>query len=97
MYLFNRIFGSSTINAIFVFTYMLKLSDLHIRATTHTDMVLRAREKGIEVKAIHNASIMNAVGCCGLQVRVYNSLINFHHSSHIRQFLSHPNLSDPSC
>ena len=39
-------------------------------ATTHTDMVLRAKEKGIEVKSIHNASIMNAIGCCGLQVPV---------------------------
>jgi diphthine methyl ester synthase len=37
-------------------------------ATTHTDLQLRAREKGIEVKIIHNASIMNAVGACGLQL-----------------------------
>lgn len=37
-------------------------------ATTHADLVLRAKEKGIPVKVIHNVSIMNAVGCCGLQV-----------------------------
>lgn len=37
-------------------------------ATTHSDLVLRAKEKDIEVQIIHNASIMNAVGCCGLQV-----------------------------
>jgi len=37
-------------------------------ATTHTDLVLRAKQKGIECKVIHNASIMNAVGVCGLQV-----------------------------
>jgi len=37
-------------------------------ATTHTDLVLRAREANINCKIIHNASIMNAVGCCGLQV-----------------------------
>ena len=37
-------------------------------ATTHTDMWLRAKELGIEVQAIHNASIMNAAGCCGLQL-----------------------------
>ena len=37
-------------------------------ATTHTDLVLRAREANISCKIIHNASIMNAVGCCGLQV-----------------------------
>jgi diphthine synthase len=37
-------------------------------ATTHTDLVLRARQANISCKIIHNASIMNAVGCCGLQV-----------------------------
>ncbi|KAF0041559.1 hypothetical protein F2P81_005091 [Scophthalmus maximus] len=38
-------------------------------ATTHSDLVLRAVNAGIPYKVIHNASIMNAVGCCGLQVR----------------------------
>ena len=38
------------------------------RATTHTDLQLRAHALGIETKVIHNASIMNAVGCCGLQL-----------------------------
>ena len=37
-------------------------------ATTHTDLVLRAKERGLEYRVVHNASIMNAVGCCGLQV-----------------------------
>lgn len=37
-------------------------------ATTHTDLQLRAREKGIPVRVIHNASVMNAVGACGLQL-----------------------------
>ncbi|KFW79595.1 Diphthine synthase, partial [Manacus vitellinus] len=37
-------------------------------ATTHSDLVLRAVKLGIPYKVIHNASIMNAVGCCGLQV-----------------------------
>eukprot|EP00978_Attheya_sp_CCMP212_P023916 scaffold74226_cov51-Attheya_sp.AAC.8 len=36
-------------------------------ATTHTDLILRAREEGIRVELIHNASIMGAAGCCGLQ------------------------------
>ncbi len=39
-------------------------------ATTHTDLQLRARERGIQVEVIHNASVMNAVGICGLQVCV---------------------------
>uniref|UniRef100_A0A4W6FWM8 diphthine methyl ester synthase n=1 Tax=Lates calcarifer TaxID=8187 RepID=A0A4W6FWM8_LATCA len=38
-------------------------------ATTHSDLVLRAVNAGIPYRVIHNASIMNAVGCCGLQVR----------------------------
>ena len=37
-------------------------------ATTHTDLVLRAKEAGVKYQVIHNASIMNAIGCCGLQV-----------------------------
>lgn len=38
------------------------------RATTHTDLELRARALGIPVRIVHNASIMNAVGVCGLQL-----------------------------
>jgi diphthine synthase len=37
-------------------------------ATTHTDLVLRAREKNINVEIIHNASIMTAIGVTGLQL-----------------------------
>ncbi|KIL00877.1 hypothetical protein PAXRUDRAFT_128827 [Paxillus rubicundulus Ve08.2h10] len=37
-------------------------------ATTHIDIVLRARADKIPVRIIHNASIMNAVGACGLQL-----------------------------
>jgi diphthine methyl ester synthase len=37
-------------------------------ATTHTDIIIRAQELGIKYQIVHNASIMNAVGCCGLQV-----------------------------
>lgn len=37
-------------------------------ATTHTDLVLRARQSNIPTKVVHNASILNAAGCCGLQV-----------------------------
>ena len=41
---------------------------LFFSATTHSDLILRARIKGIKVEVIHNASIMSAVACCGLQV-----------------------------
>ena len=40
-------------------------------ATTHSDIVLRARQKDIKVKVIHNASIMNAIGCIGLALYSY--------------------------
>lgn len=34
-------------------------------ATTHTELVIRAQELGIEVNVYHNASIQSAMGCCG--------------------------------
>lgn len=45
-------------------------------ATTHTDMFLRGREQGVEVKVIHNASIMNAVGSCGLQLYNFGQTVS---------------------
>ena len=45
-------------------------------ATTHTDLVLRAKEKGIQFKVVHNASIMNAIGCCGLQLYSYGETVS---------------------
>jgi diphthine synthase len=40
-------------------------------ATTHADLFLRAKEKKIETKVIHNTSIMTAVGCVGLELYKY--------------------------
>ena len=40
-------------------------------ATTHTDLILRAKQAKIPYQVVHNASILNAIGCCGLQVRIY--------------------------
>ncbi|XP_050101424.1 diphthine methyl ester synthase [Anopheles aquasalis] len=45
-------------------------------ATTHTDLLLRAKEKGIETSVVHNASIMNAVGCCGLQLYHFGETVS---------------------
>ena len=39
-----------------------------LRATTHADLILRALEQGVKYQVVHNASILTAVGCCGLQV-----------------------------
>ena len=49
-------------------------------ATTHTDLWLRAKQMGIEVELVHNASIMGAAGACGLQ------LYNFGHTVSIPFF-----------
>jgi len=45
-------------------------------ATTHTDIILRARSLDIPVRVIHNASIMNAVGACGLQLYNFGQTVS---------------------
>lgn len=45
-------------------------------ATTHTDLVLRAHQKGMPYKVVHNASIMNAIGCCGLQLYNFGETVS---------------------
>ena len=37
-------------------------------ATTHIDLLMRAKEKGIKCSVIHNSSIVSAIGITGLQV-----------------------------
>lgn len=49
-------------------------------ATTHTDIMIRAKEFGCEVQVVHNASIMGAAGSSGLQ------LYNFGHTVSIPFF-----------
>jgi len=45
-------------------------------ATTHTDLVLRARQEGIPVEIVHNASIMGAAGACGLQLYQFGHTVS---------------------
>lgn len=45
-------------------------------ATTHTDLIIRAKEKNIQFQVVHNASIMNAVGCCGLQLYSFGETVS---------------------
>ncbi|GAO51942.1 Diphthine synthase [Saitoella complicata NRRL Y-17804] len=45
-------------------------------ATTHTDLVIRAHELSIKVEIIHNASIMNAIGACGLQLYNFGQTVS---------------------
>ncbi|KAF8548199.1 Diphthine synthase [Imleria badia] len=45
-------------------------------ATTHVDIVLRARAKHIPVRIIHNASIINAIGASGLQLYSFGQAVS---------------------
>ena len=45
-------------------------------ATTHTDLYLRCIEEGVKVEVIHNASIVSAMGCCGLQVYRFGEIVS---------------------
>ncbi|KAK8119279.1 uncharacterized protein PG998_003905 [Apiospora kogelbergensis] len=45
-------------------------------ATTHADLVLRARQLGIPVTTVPNASIMNGIGACGLQLYNFGQTVS---------------------
>lgn len=45
-------------------------------ATTHTDIILRARALNIPTRVIHNASIINAVGASGLQLYNFGQTVS---------------------
>ncbi|TPX15940.1 uncharacterized protein E0L32_000274 [Thyridium curvatum] len=45
-------------------------------ATTHTDIVLRARELKIPVRTVPNASIMSGIGACGLQLYNFGQTVS---------------------
>ncbi|KAM0343965.1 hypothetical protein ACHAPU_008023 [Fusarium lateritium] len=45
-------------------------------ATTHTDLVLRARELDIPVRTVPNASIMSGIGACGLQLYNFGQTVS---------------------
>lgn len=45
-------------------------------ATTHCDLWLRARKMGVKVNVIHNASVMNAIAACGLQLYRFGETIS---------------------
>lgn len=70
--IFVLLYSSCTTDSNFV----LKISVVGdpFGATTHTDLILRAKEAGVPHQVVHNASILNAVGCCGLQVTILNLL-----------------------
>ena len=45
-------------------------------ATTHSDLVVRCHEARVPVGVIHNVSIINAVGCCGLQLYRFGQVLS---------------------
>ncbi|XP_033328072.2 diphthine methyl ester synthase [Megalopta genalis] len=45
-------------------------------ATTHSDLIVRAHEKKLQVNIIHNASILTAIGCCGLQLYRFGETVS---------------------
>ena len=50
--------------------------NLACSATTHSDILLRARARDISTEVIHNASIMNAIGACGLQLYNFGQAVS---------------------
>ena len=45
-------------------------------ATTHSDLVLRAMEENVPYRIVHNASILNAIGCTGLQLYNFGQTVS---------------------
>jgi diphthine synthase len=45
-------------------------------ATTHTDLILRAKAKNIKVEVVHNTSVMGASASCGLQLYQFGYTIS---------------------
>lgn len=45
-------------------------------ATTHSDLWLRARERKLPIVSVHNASVMNAVAACGLQLYRFGEAVS---------------------
>lgn len=45
-------------------------------ATTHHDIILRAKKKNIDVQVIHNASIMSAIGESGMQLYNFGQTVS---------------------
>lgn len=45
-------------------------------ATTHVDLMLRAKALGITVEVIHNTSVMGAAASCGLQLYQYGYTVS---------------------
>eukprot|EP01062_Namystynia_karyoxenos_P069765 TRINITY_DN65223_c0_g1_i1.p1 TRINITY_DN65223_c0_g1~~TRINITY_DN65223_c0_g1_i1.p1 ORF type:complete len:319 (+),score=121.88 TRINITY_DN65223_c0_g1_i1:79-957(+) len=45
-------------------------------ATTHSDLAVRCTEEGIPCEAVHNATVLTAVGCTGLQLYRFGQCVS---------------------
>ena len=45
-------------------------------ATTHSDLYLRCIDEGTKVEVVHNASIVSAVSCCGLNTYRFGEVVS---------------------
>lgn len=70
-------YAMSSLFFFFAISWLLTFWFLNFhRATTHTDLVVRAKKMGIDVQIVHNASVMNAIGICGLQLYRYGETVS---------------------
>ncbi len=60
-----------------------------LSATTHIDLFKLAKEQGVDVQVVHNASVLTAIGATGLQ------LYKFGKTTSIPFIEDHPNLETP--
>jgi diphthine synthase len=61
-------------------------------ATTHTSLFLDAKEKGVEVRIIHNASVLTAVGVTGLSLYKFGKTTSISwHDSDVPNKVIHDN------
>ena len=55
-------------------------------ATTHIELIKEAREQGIEVEIIHNASIFSAIALTGLQLYKFGKTVSIPHQENIASY-----------
>jgi len=57
-------------------------------ATTHTDLLTRAKEANIEVKIINNTSILNAIGIVGLELYKFGRTVSIPFDENANSFFN---------
>ncbi|NOQ56031.1 MAG: diphthine synthase [Nanohaloarchaea archaeon] len=68
--------SSKIINSAVVKDTVLLVGGDPLSATTHTGLILDAREKGIDAEIIHSSSIFTAVAECGLSLYKFGKVVS---------------------